>query len=218
MNWMRIAGWLIFLALGAPSLQVAAAQEGIFLGGWGGLGLLDETQAEGDGGDLLIDYDPGTAFGMTLGYDLGTAFPEIGIGRIELEIARRSNDLEDVEFSDGTLGAAGKLSVTSIMLNSFAEYQTADPWLPYLGAGLGYARVSLEDARAESAPLADDHDWVFAYQFGAGIGYRIGQRLVLDLGYRYFATLDPEFNLADGTSTEWEYDSHTANLGLRFHF
>ena len=46
---------------------------------------------------------------------------------------------------------------------------------------------------------------------GGGIGYEINDKMTVDLGYRYFATADPDFNGLDA-----EYGSHNVTIGIRF--
>ena len=63
----------------------------------------------------------------------------------------------------------------------------------------------------------DDNDTVFAYQFMAGIGFEINPKTTLTVGYRYFATTDPEFVLL-GLPTEFTISSHDFNVGARLMF
>jgi opacity protein-like surface antigen len=210
---MRIFVGMVFLLVGV--LPVHAAQGGFYLGAWGGGTFLDESKVHGHEGRMTVDYKEGTAFGASVGYDLGARYPQVGQGRVEIEYAYRSNDLKDARFSDGRFAADGDVSVWSLMFNSFGEFHGVYPWVPYVGLGLGYARVSLNDARVPGGELGDDSDGVFAYQFGVGFGYQLNRLLTLDIGYRYFGTLDATLQLADQTTVDWSYDNHAVLLGLR---
>ena len=55
-------------------------------------------------------------------------------------------------------------------------------------------------------------------QARAGIGYELSPTAVVSLGYRFFDTLDPEFDAQNGTSFDSEYRSHTVEVGLRYKF
>jgi outer membrane protein OmpA-like peptidoglycan-associated protein len=44
------------------------------------------------------------------------------------------------------------------------------------------------------------------------------ERLLLNLGYRYFAVRDLEFTAANGANVETDYSSHNVTLGLRYLF
>ena len=64
-------------------------------------------------------------------------------------------------------------------------------------------------------------DTVPAYQFGAGLGYRIGglddRPVTISLDYRYFATADPTFRGAlTGTPFDTEIGGSYVGIGLRF--
>jgi opacity protein-like surface antigen len=66
--------------------------------------------------------------------------------------------------------------------------------------------------------LADDKDGVFAYQAGLGLGLKASDHVIFDLGYRYFGTLDPEFERTDGSVLKSDISSHSLLLGLRLQF
>lgn len=159
------------------------------------------------------EFDTGYNVGVAAGYDFGTA-------RLEAEVAYRENDFDQIEFTtsggallpllpDGTYvaDAEGELTTLSFMVNGFWDIENASPVTPYLGAGAGLANVDDDD----------DDDTVFAYQFAAGVGVELTPTIILDIGYRYFATDDPEFD-DDGWDYESEYVTHNANLGFRFMF
>ncbi len=207
---------VVCLAL-TPSAALAAA-EGFYLGGHLGAALLDEGQNDSSSGTFNTDYDPGFGGWGVFGYDLGDRYPRIGRGRVELEVGYRSNDLKEVEFLEGGIAAGGDVSVLSFMANSFAEYDNPSRCTPYLGLGLGYAMVSLNDTTTVFGPLADDDDGVFAYQFGAGLGLALTERVTVDAGYRYFATTDAELVDATGERFDAEYSSHNFSAGVRVRF
>ena len=117
------------------------------------------------------------------------------------------------------------------MANVWFDFNPGSPWSPFVGGGLGVARISLNDVAitsltllgvpiplASPVPLADDDDWVFAYQVGAGIGYEVTPTTTISLGYRFFATADPDFTGVDGTPFDAEYRSHNIEIGLRISF
>ena len=55
---------------------------------------------------------------------------------------------------------------------------------PYLGAGIGVARVSLDGYTSSGTLIVDDSDTVFAGQLSAGVLYALNEQVSLDLGYR----------------------------------
>jgi len=128
----------------------------------------------------------------------------------------------------GSLGPGGEVRVgghaeaTWGMANARVDYTFLRSWFLTGGAGLGVAWVD-PPRRAAAAPSGDvpilqDDDPTFAYQLGAGFGYRPRDWLTVSLHYRYLDTMDPSFDALPG-ELETEYQSHhNLFLGLRFFF
>jgi hypothetical protein len=74
-------------------------------------------------------------------------------------------------------------------------------------------------AGARRGAIRHDSDWVFAYQLGGGVAYRVAPGIDITAEYRYFGTENPEFNLdAIPTTGEFEYSSHSVLFGIRYSF
>ncbi len=138
--------------------------------------------------------------------------------RVEGEITYAESDIDEFEIGGFSVGGSGDVDSLGFMANAFKDFEIGDGWQFNIGGGIGYAIVSINDASIVGIPLADDDDSVFAYQLGTGIGYQMSPATTLSLDYRYFGTLDPEFNDVDGLPFESEYDSHIIRLGVRITF
>jgi opacity protein-like surface antigen len=185
----------------------------------GGLNLADEMTLSDRDGDFITTFEPGFFAGGALGYDLGDGFPQIGKGRIELEVGYRYNELHDTQFSTGTLNAAGDLSTLSVMVNTVGEYREYAPtYFPYFGVGIGAAVISMNETSVAGHPLIDDSSVQLAYQLLAGVCLPLGKNLAMDLGYRYFGTLDPEFTDSRNNKVEADLGNHAIEIGLRLRF
>jgi len=167
--------------------------------------------------DDELEFDTGFNVGLAGGYDYGMT-------RLEAEIAYRMNDVDQINSEGETFSVDGDISALSFMLNGYLDLVTGSPVTPYIGAGLGVANVAANRVKVNVPGIGelsfiDDDDTVFAYQFSAGIAFALDRSMALDLGYRYFATLEPEFDdeLAFG-GLEAEYNSHNVSLGLRINF
>jgi len=205
--------------------STAFAATGPYLGVQVGGTWLEDADVDYDNPFFIddeVEFDTGFNVGLAAGYDFGMA-------RLEGEVAYRQNDLDKIEinFAPGdveTFSLDGDVSALSFMLNGYLDIETGSPITPYLGAGLGVANVSANDVKIKdpdfgNVKFVDDDDTVFAYQFSAGIAFALNEALALDLGYRYFATSDPEFDTAIGWGGfESEYKSHNVSLGLRMSF
>lgn len=215
----RLLPIIVSLCLLLPALPALATGSGPYLEVQGFATWINESKNQTDQGDFSLKFDSGTGYAAALGYDLGEAYPEIGTGRLELEVASRKGSLQNAKFADATVPASGDLKVTSYMVNTIAEYHELSIWVPYFLVGAGYAEVSFDGADIYGMPLdSGSSDKVFAYQAGGGLGMEIGDHVTLDLGYRYFATLDPELKQADGSKIKSEFGSHNVLLGLRFKY
>ena len=115
--------------------------------------------------------------------------------------------------------------------NAWYDIDTGSPWTLYFGGGFGTARLGIELVDIEVKGVTDTPDytfstWALAFQAGAGIGYTIGDFMVIDLGYRLLGAIDPELvksGSIDGKNFEWPLEpgtllTHRIGLGLRIIF
>jgi opacity protein-like surface antigen len=186
---------------------------GAFLGG----NALMNSQSSDSQGDFGLKFAPALQGSAVCGWDFETGNP-VGEGRIELEYSRRSNPLDQVKFVEGSFKAGGKVTADSLLVNFFGAFHDNSRWSPYVGAGIGAARVEASDLQVTGQPLGNGSAFVLAYQLGAGIEYALTNRLGIDLGYRFFGTTRPRFTEANGSGFGMDYVSHSAVLGLRVGF
>ena len=84
--------------------------------------------------------------------------------------------------------------------------------------GVGAANLSVKLTTGDD-PWFDGAGWGFAYQAGAGISFQVIAGFSLDLGYRFFGTLEtPVFDHAnaDLSSVTPSVLAHRIQLDLRF--
>ncbi len=159
-----------------------------------GVSLGDQDFTVSGAGTTELSYDFGYGLGAALGYSFGNGV------RAEGEFAWRSNEL------DSSI-ASGDLDSFAGMVNGYYDIHNTSKWTPYVGAGIGLAHVTDSDV--------DDN--VFAYQGMAGVGYTVSETSDLVLGYRYFATEDPEYTIS-GSTVETSYDTHNIEIAWRYRF
>lgn len=95
------------------------------------------------------------------------------------------------------------------MANAYYDIDTGSQWVPFIGAGIGWAKV---DLNTPALPLGDN-DNVFAYQFMAGVSYAIDDRWAVDAQYRFFGTQDATIQDAD-----FSMNSNNLLVGFRYSF
>jgi outer membrane protein OmpA-like peptidoglycan-associated protein len=157
-----------------------------------------------------IDFDSDWMGAVALGLAFQNGF------RAEGEIAYRYNEWGPEFIPDPVdTDATGHARAWSAMANLFYDFNRGGSIEPYLGIGVGGARV---DAAANGG--AEGGDNVVAYQAMAGVAFSITEQLDVDVGYRYFAAPDVDLTEAFGPGLEAEADyQHSAvTIGLRYQF
>jgi len=191
----------------------------------GNIGASIHTDSDVDAADTS-----GNSLNSEVSFDTGVG-GDIAVGRasgnwrFEGEFSYRQNDLDQITVNSLTLagigtfsslGSApinGDLTNLGLMANGWYDFTPIGNWVPSLGAGLGMAVVTID-----SSDLGiDETDTVFAYQFGASLGYQLNPDTVVGLTYRFFGTTDPEFT-SGATTIDAENFIHAVEVGLRVKF
>ena len=226
------------VALGALLLAgtstVAVAQSyppGPYLGLKGGGTLLEDQDFKGrDGNPLNFTKETDIGFGVLGfgGYSFGwwRIEGELGYRRVENDQLRIGND-GGLPIAQGlaaaqtgtTQNANGSANAISVMGNVIYDLPFSFAGIsPYIGAGLGVARVEERRLAGGGARYVDDQDNRFAYQGIAGLNWVFNPKWSMSLEYRYFATSDAEYKDAANRPVEGEFKTHNAFIGLTYHF
>ena len=208
------------LALCLPLLlcgQVQAQHTGPYVGAFLGGSVLTSAKSSDNLGDFGLSFKPALQESAVLGWDFEPGNP-LGEGRMELEYTRRSNTLDKAKYTDGSVPGGGNVTADSLLVNFFAVVHDGGRWSPYVGVGVGAARLQASDLTVTGQPLGSGSDVTIAYQLGAGIDVMLTERLNLDIGYRFFNTSSPAFTEANAQKFKIGYATHSAVLGLRVGF
>ena len=211
---MKSSMALVVCIVAMALFTAPAFAAGPYVGAEGGAVFLSNSTFSDPGGDVDLKSKTGFGLGVFGGMDFGTY-------RVEGEFAYRRNNNKEISDPSGTFTVGGDYSSMALMVNGYYDFRMVSPSVvPYLGGGIGGARVSFKATDpATGVTGIDDNDMVFAYQFAAGVGFPISNQLTLDLGYKYFATAKPSFEpIGGGTQVDGEYASHNIFLGARFSF
>jgi opacity protein-like surface antigen len=140
----------------------AYSAEGLYVSGNIGFAMLSDSDITDSGiPEFTMEYDTGWTLGGALGYDFNRF-------RVEGEISYQANDIDKVSASGGSLDASGDVSSLAFLINGYFDFVNDTGFIPYLSAGLGYAKVEFNDLKVPglSSSGAGDDDSVFAYQVG----------------------------------------------------
>jgi opacity protein-like surface antigen len=188
----------------------------------GALGAAVVQDAENSGASLDIDAE--TGIGFHLAGAVGMQFAD-GL-RLEFELAYRQAGVDtlgvtnpgSLGFAAGSRSGEGTLGAMAMMFNAAWEFDLGSRVRPFVLGGVGAARVAYSDVKAAGAAAFDDSTIAFAWQVGAGATVAVSDRWLVDLSYRLFAALEPEFVDTAGEPFEGEFVSHDFLVGARYLF
>ncbi|HWI28914.1 MAG TPA: outer membrane beta-barrel protein [Stellaceae bacterium] len=214
---LLVALWAVMLV----TMPARANPAGWYVGGAGGWSTIGNVDSGGSLNFSSTENNGFTALGFA-GYDFGRLFSA------EAELGYHHHDVKSLTVNnDGGLGTrlgvgsltgvsaspTGSINALSFMLNGIMTLLPSWRVSPYIGAGIGGARLTLDKLGVAGVTLADDTTTEPAAQAIAGIETRLAPRVSLALDYRYFATLDPTFKDSSGTNFRTRY--HEQNLLLK---
>ena len=112
-------------------------------------------------------------------------------------------------------GLTSEVNGMAIMINAYYDIGNFSGFTPYVGAGIGYARLETSDQTGVTANGDISNNLAWAAMVGTAIDVGMGKDTVADLGYRVIGL--GEFKQQGGT----EYDDlivHEIRAGLRHYF
>ena len=138
---------------------------------------------------------------------LGLRFPFCNHSALRIEAEYNRTADAKKTFHDDVIEGQGKVRVQALMFNAYYDISTKTPFTPYIGAGMGGAR--LKYSQGDRAI----HQTEFAWQVGLGVSYEFNSHLSADLGYRYV-----DYGKFSENKTEVEAKANEIMLGLRYTF
>lgn len=111
----------------------------------------------------------------------------------------------------------GKQSYRSYMINGYFDIPTYTPIRPYVGAGVGLARVKNRLTYLDDDYVTKKRKTNVAYQLMAGVGYNITRNWTLDVGYRWVDNGKARWNTVNGR-TSFDSTQHQLTMGIRYTF
>jgi opacity protein-like surface antigen len=128
--------------------------------------------------------DPGYVAGAAIGYRFADWF------RLEGEAMFQSNGLNKSALTANT-GNFGRFSQSNILqgererttflLNGYYDFKNNTAFTPYISGGIGGYHLQLNAKRGRRS---GENDVDFAWQLGAGLNYKLDDRISFDLKYR----------------------------------
>ena len=128
---------------------------------------------------------------------------------------------------------ATELSVYSAMLNVYYDIDTGTKLTPYVGGGIGMARLKNKTRVTGTTPAGDldlgssESENNFAWNIGAGVAYAVNDKVSVDAGYRYtdygnvkesVSQAVPGLGVPLDVNGKYDVTSHEFLIGARYSF
>jgi OmpA-OmpF porin, OOP family len=203
-----MAGIPLFLALPAQ----AEMPEGVYFGSSIGINSLENQTFKASTLSNKVNSKDALSAAFELGYQFGSGM-RYGI---ELSYAAFETD----EITGGPANRTGRVSglqqSKAFMLTAQRSFDLGSPWVPYIGAGIGWAFNDLDAVGPLLIRngLARQTDGNLSAQLTVGATYTIMDGLDLNVGYRYQRTDNLRY---DGYAVPFKTDqrSHGLFIGVR---
>ncbi|HAP0139127.1 TPA: porin family protein [Escherichia coli] len=180
------------------------------------------------GGGLAVGYD----FYQLYNVPVRTEVEFYGRGAAD---SRYTLDTWSTQRGDGGReDTQNRLSVNTLMVNTYYDFRNNSAFTPWVSAGLGYARVHhkatyTDTSWNKSGEVSDisalhysGYDNNFAWSIGAGVRYDVTSDIALDLSYRYLdagkSSLSYKDAEGDKYKSEADVKSHDIMFGITYHF
>lgn len=145
--------------------------------------------------DVIFLTPPATSKATDLGDGLalsGAVGFQYAKTRTELEYRRMEMSVDGVAYAGGaapgTPAVNDDLVAQALMSNIYFDFVNSSRLTPYIGFGVGGARVENELGESDAA---------FAYQGRAGVDFALGKKLSVGAEFAYFRTLAVKYGPKD---------------------
>ena len=230
------------MAIAPPPMPYAPPVD---FGGWylrGDIGFSNQSVSSIRNTNAAL-YAPLTSLQETTGFDTGGIY-QLGAGyqfnhwfRVDVTGEYRGNanfhGLDLTSFPNGGTPGFGSDTYNAqksewlFLVNAYADLGTWYCITPYVGAGVGAARVTIANftdtnigSLAAGSPVpvgpgfvsaATGSQWNFAWALHAGLAYQVNPNMAIELGYSYV-------NLGDGTTgVDMAFDHSAGGHVFQFH-
>jgi opacity protein-like surface antigen len=196
---------------------------GVYLSGAGGINWVQRGDASIFLGGFASTISSSAHFDRDWSANGAIGYAWKSLFRTEIEGSFRRNDLTSISLQPLSPNRiVGDTETWAVMVNVLNDFPV-NSWLsPYLGGGVGYARVRLDGTCAPTAGACryDDDNGGFAYQVIAGVSVRLAGNVQAFADYHYLGVRDLAFDavaFSDRISS-MKFRNHAVFLGIRVAF
>ena len=193
---LKIAALVAAVAAIPLSASADTLADGWYAQGQGGWALTPDVKAPGARIKYNRSLSDAYSFAGALGYKSGPV-------RYALQYLYAMSDIKTI----AGVTISGDTTVHAGMANVYYDFDQLNPnFSPYIGGGIGYARV-------DTSVVGTGSNNTFAFQGIAGVSYNVNSNLGLFADYRYFGTTKAKKALGNK-----RYQNNIFSIGLSYHF
>ncbi|MFT3964566.1 MAG: outer membrane beta-barrel protein [Sphingobium sp.] len=177
-----------------------------------------------DSADLPSDatFDEKTKFKSGFTGELGGGY-DFGMFRIEQAGGYMSVKAKGLNGDD--FFGEGRNKAMYVQLGAYVDIPTGTMIEPYVGGGVGVARVDANLTRTDdllgTTSAYSGKDWGLLWHVGAGVGIKVAPKMTVEIGGRYTQISGLKFDgVSGGQPTVYEPTMRTLSgtVGLRYKF
>lgn len=205
-----IASGVLTVALVAASASYAKDpifDKGLYVSGSLGFLVPQDVDGSDSGIDFTVEYDNGYQLTGALGYKYGNGL------RAEAEIGFGSTEFDSVSGNGTTVDLSADVDILSVMANVYYDFNAGSRFSPYVGGGVGFARIDVGDLTANlggtTVTASGDESTEFTAAGEIGLSIAVSDSVVVAPAYRYTWLDDGDNGFDDDTA-------HTFKIGLRY--
>ncbi len=194
---------------------------GLYVGVRGGAIWANETRFTINAGTPVENaYELGLGGSGFFGVDLPDIYYGLGV-RLEGELGLSQFDIDTHNVGGAAVTAANAFGSTDAftgMVNLYFDYGLG-VMRPFVGGGIGVARVGFDDHGVTGAPgVMDDTENGLAWQVMVGLGVDVTSAVTIEAMVRYQGIEDVGLVSATGPKTQVDLGASQVMLGARFNF
>ena len=172
--------------IGNTPQQIRAEEsKGIYVTGSYGTSSFTSADWKATVNDLAhkgdLKFNDGSGWETGLGYDFGRLRTEISYGSSINEIKSISATIDEgiLKGTAAQSSASGDLIIKNILINGYLDFPIGEEnkLTPYLGAGIGGSKLSIDNITVDSEELEAADTWLFGYQGKLGLSYALTNKL-----------------------------------------
>ena len=146
----------------------------------------------------------------------------------DIAVGAKMGDVRaELEYGFTKMGAKGdfdefdgpekdKFGMKTVMLNGYYDFHNDSIFTPYVGAGIGFADMTLkvidEDGAFSKSKVK------FAWGLKAGVGIEVAKNITVDVGYRYLKPSVAKYGYDEDGQIKMKTHMNEATIGVRFAF